>query len=79
MEEFEGRRRGMVQPSQQYVAPCVKGVKWGLVEADSKTSAMQMSEISRILSLGFIGKCDQGKMYKYCTHKYCLICIYRQN
>ena len=36
MEEFEGRRRGMlttgrmVQPSQQYVAPCVKWVEWGL-------------------------------------------------
>ena len=22
--------RGMVQPSQQHVAPCVKGVEWGL-------------------------------------------------
>ena len=36
IEEFEGRRRGnadhmgMVQPSQQHVAPCVKGVEWGL-------------------------------------------------
>ena len=28
MEEFEGRRRGMF--SQQYVAPCVKGVEWGM-------------------------------------------------
>ena len=33
MEEFVGRRRGMltiVQPSQQCVAPCVKGVGRGL-------------------------------------------------
>ena len=30
MGEFEGKRRGMVQPSQQHVAPCVKGVEWGL-------------------------------------------------
>jgi len=29
-EEFEGRRRGMVQPSQQHVAPCVKGAEWVL-------------------------------------------------
>ena len=29
MEEFEGRRRGMVQPSQQHVAPCVNVVEWG--------------------------------------------------
>ena len=32
MEEFEGNDdyRGMVQPSQQHVAPCVKGVERGL-------------------------------------------------
>ena len=30
MEEFEERRRGMVQPSQQHVAPCVKGDEWEL-------------------------------------------------
>ena len=30
MEEFEGRRRGMVQLCQQYVTPCVKEVEWGL-------------------------------------------------
>ena len=36
MEEFERRRRGrlttggMVQSSQQHVAPCVKVVEWGL-------------------------------------------------
>ena len=24
MEEFERRRRGMVQPSQQHIAPCVE-------------------------------------------------------
>ena len=29
MEEFEGRR-GMVQPNEQHVAPCVKEVEWGL-------------------------------------------------
>ena len=28
MEEFERRRRWMVQPSQQHIAPCVKGVDW---------------------------------------------------
>ena len=22
---------GMVQPSQQHIAPCVKGVEWGLL------------------------------------------------
>ena len=30
MEEFVGRRRGMVQHSQQHVAPCVKGIEYGL-------------------------------------------------
>ena len=30
MEEFEGRRRGMMQCIQQHVAPCVKGLKWAL-------------------------------------------------
>jgi len=36
MEEFEGRRRGMlttsgmVQPNQQHVVPRVKRVEWGL-------------------------------------------------
>ena len=36
MEEIEGRRRGMLsagrmmQSSQQHVAPCVKGIRWGL-------------------------------------------------
>ena len=30
MEEFEGRRRGMVQPRQQHVATSVKGIEWGL-------------------------------------------------
>ena len=25
-----GQGRGMVQPSQQHVAPCVKGFEWGL-------------------------------------------------
>ena len=25
---------GMVQPSQQHVAPCVKGVEWRLVRSD---------------------------------------------
>ena len=30
MKEFEGRRRGMIQPSQQHVAPCVEGIEWGL-------------------------------------------------
>ena len=31
MEEFEwSRRREMEQPIQQHVAPCVKGVEWGL-------------------------------------------------
>ena len=33
MEEFEGRGTdygGMMQHSQQYVAPYVKGFKWGL-------------------------------------------------
>ena len=31
-EEFERNvdYGGMVQPSQQHVAPCVKGVEWGL-------------------------------------------------
>jgi len=32
MEEFEGSAdyRGIMQPSQQHVAPCVKGVEWRL-------------------------------------------------
>ena len=35
MEEFKGEEwnahyGGMVQPSQQHVAPCVKGIEWGL-------------------------------------------------
>ena len=35
MKEFEGRRRGilatgMVQPRWQHIAPCEKGVEWGL-------------------------------------------------
>ena len=33
MEDFEERNavyEGMVQHSQQHVAPCVKGVEWGL-------------------------------------------------
>ena len=29
MEEFEGRSRGIVQPSKQHVAPYVKVVEWG--------------------------------------------------
>ena len=31
-EERNGDYGGMVQPSQQHVAPCVKGVEWGLSE-----------------------------------------------
>ena len=32
MDEFEknANSAGLVQPSQQHVAPCVKGVEWGL-------------------------------------------------
>ena len=30
MDEFKGKGRGVMQPSQQHVAPCVKGVKWRL-------------------------------------------------
>ena len=29
MEQFEGRRREMVQPSLQHVVPFVKGAEWG--------------------------------------------------
>jgi len=29
MEEFEGRRRRMMQPSQQHVVPYEKEVEWG--------------------------------------------------
>ena len=36
MEEFEGSRQGIVQPSQQHVAPSVKGVKWGLGTRDTR-------------------------------------------
>ena len=42
MEEFERRRRGMVQPSQQHIAPCVKALSrdwarhvWGVKQAMS--------------------------------------------
>ena len=27
--EFEGTKKGIMQPSQQYVSPCVKGVECG--------------------------------------------------
>ena len=30
---------GMVQPSQQHVAPCVKGVEWGLGTRDLRMVA----------------------------------------
>ena len=30
MVEFKGRKRAMLQPSQQHVAPCVRRVEWGL-------------------------------------------------
>ena len=33
-EEFERRRRGIMQPSQQLVEPCLKGVEWGLGMTD---------------------------------------------
>ena len=29
-EEGNAEYEGMIQPSQQHVAPCVKGVEWGL-------------------------------------------------
>ena len=29
-EEGNADYRGMVQPSQKHVAPCVKGIEWGL-------------------------------------------------
>ena len=29
MEELK-QKRGMIQPSQQYLAPCIKVVEWGL-------------------------------------------------
>ena len=42
MKEFEGNvdYSGMVQPSQQHIAPCVKGVEWGL-----GTTALKMFSI----------------------------------
>ena len=41
MEEFEGNGDydGMVQPSQQHVAPCVNGVEWGLGTRDLRMVA----------------------------------------
>ena len=40
MGELEGKRRGMVQPSQQHVAPCVHEVEWGLGMKDLKIMAV---------------------------------------
>ena len=39
MEEFE-ERSGMVQPSQQHVAPCVEGFEWGLGTRGLRTVAV---------------------------------------
>ena len=45
MEEFEGSADygGMVQPSQQHLAPCVKGVEWGLAAFNEKIQCLQHS------------------------------------
>ena len=43
MEEFEGRRRGML--TQQHVASCVKGVEWGLGKGGLRMAAAFWADI----------------------------------
>ena len=38
---------GMVQPSQQHVAPCVKGVEWGLGTRGLRIVRMRFGPASR--------------------------------
>ena len=49
MEECKGMNAdygGMVQPSQQNVAPCVEGVEWGLGTRGSRIVAAFWSSIT---------------------------------